>query len=107
CIRPAANLAFANLPQSVVATRCSQALVVESRDVMNMPVPVAAKTTVTIAEQGALSLLFFSDSGCTLPATTLDIPKGMREVRFYARTSIAGTTQVTASADGLSSTQQT
>lgn len=107
CVRPAAALAFASVSQSVVATQCSQAIVIEARDDQNMPAPVSATTAVTLGEQGAaLGLQFFSDSGCTLPATSVDIPKGMREARFYARTSVAGTTRLDASATGFMPVQQ-
>ncbi|MBK7859377.1 MAG: hypothetical protein IPJ65_12295 [Archangiaceae bacterium] len=106
CVRPAVTLAFASTAQSVVATQCSQALVVESRDSMNLAVPVAQNTTVSLVELGALSLQFFSDSGCTLPATTLDLAKGSKELRFYARTATAGATRIEARANGFGPAQQ-
>jgi len=106
CARPPVALAFTSLPQVTGATLCSQAIVIEARDAMGMPAPVGADVVVTLAEQGALSLQFYEDSGCTIPAAMRTIPRQQTQVRFHARGQIAGATMLVASGGGFDAAQQ-
>jgi hypothetical protein len=106
CIDPPTTVGFASAPQSAVATQCSAAIVLELHDKDGNSVPAGETTTIRLAEMGTLGLNFFSDSGCTVQATSADLMKGQRQVRFYASGAKAGTTQLSASAMGLSASQQ-
>ncbi len=106
CIEPPAQLAFATAPQSTLAATCSAAIIVETHDAMGVVAPVSAATTLTLIELTSLGLTFYSDSDCTVAAPSLTIAKGDNQVRFFARGSVAGTTQLQASAPMLTSATQ-
>src|SRR5262249_31579131 len=64
CTAPATKLVFASAPQTVAAGACSAAIIVETHDAVDNPVGVRTQTTVSLAEQGMLSVQVFSDPAC-------------------------------------------
>lgn len=98
------KLAFATSQRTAVAGACSLNITVQSQDVYSNPSPLASTKTVSLAGS---PLVFYTDSGCNTPASSVDIVSGTHSATFYFKSTTAGLWTITASGGGLTSgTQQ-
>lgn len=72
---------------SINASTCSL-YTVQTRDANGYISPVTANTSIVLS--GAGSGIFYSDSSCSSATSTLVIPNGSNESRFYYRNTTAG-----------------
>jgi hypothetical protein len=89
---------------------CSNALVVETRNILGQRTPVTNTTIVTFTAtgSGATGVSFFSDAQClTAPNPVTQIPAGQSSASLYFRASLAGTPVFTASSPPLMAATQT
>ncbi len=100
------QLAFATLPQSVMAGDCSGVVSVELRDAESNPSPALADTVVTLAADLAGSFALYSNAGCTAPASSLTLAAGARSGSLFFRGTLAAPVQITASAASLTPAAQ-
>ena len=106
-VNPAAptQLTYQTASQTVEAGSCSGITAVQVRDAFGNAVPVSANTQITLTGS-TMNLTFYSDAGCTNPATALTVPAGQSSVSFYFRDHTVESVTITASSPGLTSATQ-
>lgn len=103
---PTLALAFSSSSVTVVAGTCSPAVMVESRDFGGAPIAVESTVPVALSASAA-GVSFFSDDQCASPITEVTLAAGTSSAKLFFLGTIAGSTTLTASANGLAAAQQT
>ncbi|MBI3184175.1 MAG: putative metal-binding motif-containing protein [Myxococcales bacterium] len=101
----ATSLVFITGAETLAAGDCSKGATVELRDSLGNPSPVAVGTPVALAAAPSANFTFYSDSGCTVAVSSVNIPSSTARATFYFAGTLAGTVTVTATALGLSANQ--
>ena len=97
-------LAFVSAAQTVYASACSGAAVVQTRNLSGTPVIMGSNLTVNLSTSG--SMAFYSDSACSIPITSIIISTGTSSSSFYFLRTSVGTETITATASSyLAATQ--
>lgn len=104
---PPASLAIVTPPQTLTAGACSNGVGIEVRDGNGNTTPLASSMTIDLAAAPAAQFTFYSDPGCTAPASTIDVAAGTSSTTVYFRGRRAGQVDVTVSAVGFSADVQT
>lgn len=99
------QLAFATAAQTVSAGACSGAVNVDARDASGTPTAVLSATTVTLSTNPSGQVTLYSDSACTTASGgSAVMATGSSRVTVYFKGTLAASTDLTASAGGLTST---
>ena len=97
-------LAFLSIGQTVYASACSGATVVETQNSSGTPVIMGSNLTVNLATSGTMT--FYSDSACSISITSITISTGTSSSSFYFLGASLGTETITATASSyLTATQ--
>ncbi|MCY1040755.1 right-handed parallel beta-helix repeat-containing protein [Corallococcus sp. bb12-1] len=97
-------VAFATPARTVDGETCSEALVVQGRDVADNLASLVDPTVELTASEGGTA--FHLQPDCSDAAvTSVDLAGAQREAVFYVRAGAAGVLTVTATGDGVSTTQ--
>jgi hypothetical protein len=101
-INPAAasKLVITSAAQTRLAGQCSLQVTVTSQDPFNNPANLSAGVAANLTASTG-SLVFYSDVGCATPITSVTFPGATSTRTFYFRETLAGTTNITATASGL------
>jgi hypothetical protein len=101
------KLAFTTTAVTGVVGQCLGPITVETRNASDAATNVTSATTVSLASDGTGA--FFSDNACGTAATSVGIASGNNSATFYYKATAKGdgTHQLTASATGLTSANQT
>ncbi|HYV48132.1 MAG TPA: MopE-related protein [Myxococcaceae bacterium] len=103
------QLAFSTAAQTAVtANACSGAVNIDARDASGTPTAVLSPTTVNLATNPSGQVLLYAGAGCTGSAiTSTTMATGTSRVTISFKGTVAGSTDITASATGLTSATQT
>jgi len=103
------QLAFSTAAQTMVAANaCSGAVNIDARDATGTPAAVTGATTVNLATNPASQLTLYAGTGCmNSPITSTTMASGTSRVTISFKGTLAASTDLTASATGLTSATQT
>ncbi|RJS24902.1 hypothetical protein DRW03_07140 [Corallococcus sp. H22C18031201] len=102
-----ARLAFASVPEVLVAGACSGPVALEVRDAFDNPTLAPGPTQVDLAAEPTPEYTFNGDSACASPIAGLALAPASRVALFYVRGMNAGPVTLRASAPGLDSARAT
>lgn len=108
-VRPAspAKVVFTTTAQTLLASACSAAATVETRDALENPTTAGAAVALSVGATPAdAAVSFYSDAACATPASGLTIPAGSSAGTFYFRGRTGGTATLTATVSGLAPASQ-
>lgn len=100
------RLAFANAPQTVVAGRCSGAVVVAALDSSGNATAAGTALAVSLAAAPSAGFGFYADAACQTPLTSLVIAPGEISTSCYFRGTLATDVLLTAASPGFSGDSQ-
>ena len=101
---PTNKLVFTSATTAINATGC-KAIVVNTRDLANNNVNVAADTTLTLTGEGADGA-YYSNATCTTALTNTTILSGAGSLSYYYKKATAGSITLSAAATGLTTGTQ-
>lgn len=103
--QPQTSLVFTTSAQTNLASICSGVVTVQSRNSGGVATNVSADLIVSLSGTG--SVIFYSDSACAVPITSVTIVAGTSAASFYFMDTTTGSRQITASAVGYTPGVQT
>jgi hypothetical protein len=90
-------------PTALTTNGCSSPFTVTSRDAFDAVTPVTSTTTIALDGGANGQGVFYSNSACTLPITSLTFASGTSTGTFYYKNVVGQSLTLTASASGLAS----